>query len=160
MALEECDPGSSGTTIDVVFFDLGDTLVRNGRAWVPGAKELIAELRSKDVALGVISNTGDLSRDELLELLPEDFSFDVFQPHLVLLSSEIGYEKPDVRVFLEATRRAGGEARTCLFCTENLTHTLAAQQASMYTVRIGMLDPDLQDIVPSLTSIGMLSEVS
>src|SRR5262245_25399537 len=49
--------------VKVVFFDLGETLVRTtDRSWVPGALDALAVLRDAGLRLGVISNTGALSR--------------------------------------------------------------------------------------------------
>ena len=125
--------------IDVVFFDLGDTLVVSGHSprWVPGAEALLTTLRDAGLQLGVISNTGNLSRDQLAPLLPHGFDFAVFDADLVVLSSEIGnVEKPDPRIFDEAVQRAGVAASRCLFCTESLTDTLAAQGAGMKAARL------------------------
>ena len=76
-----------------VFFDIGDTLVTAG-AWVEGAKATLQQLKSSGVGFGLISNTGDFSRDELQYLLPSDFSFGDFDDVLFILSREVGQEKP------------------------------------------------------------------
>ena len=84
--------------ISTIFFDLGDTLVRSGvRAWVPGAKETLDALSAKSLRLGIISNTGNLSRDQLSALLPQDFRFEAFEAALILLSSEVGVRSPRLR---------------------------------------------------------------
>lgn len=77
--------------IRAAFFDLGDTLVVPAdRSWVPGAADLLAEFRSRGVRLGVISNTGTLTRDQLARLLPPDFDWAVFDPGLVTLRPKPG----------------------------------------------------------------------
>jgi FMN phosphatase YigB (HAD superfamily) len=122
--------------IEVVFFDLGNTLVTGDRAWVPGAKDILKELMVRNIRLGLISNTGNLSRNELSRRLPSDFDLNMFAPELVLFSSEVGIEKPSLSIFLEAVRRAAVSPGECLFCTEDLHHTVAAQRACMRTARL------------------------
>ena len=79
--------------IEVVFFDVGDTLVSQG-AWVPGAKTCVARVREAGLRVGLVSNTGTLSRAELGDLLPPDFDLGEFEDSLLSLSSELGVEKP------------------------------------------------------------------
>jgi len=124
-------------SIRAAFFDLGDTLVVSAdRSWVPGAKAALTELRARGLRLGVISNTGDLSRAQLTQLLPADFDWAAFDPKLVILSAEVGVEKPSPEIFQRAVAEAGVAAAACLFCTENLTDTLAAQRVGMLGARI------------------------
>ena len=51
--------------IKAVFFDIGDTLV-SGKKWLPGAKELVKQLKAQGTRVGLVSNTGNLLREELL----------------------------------------------------------------------------------------------
>jgi FMN phosphatase YigB (HAD superfamily) len=135
----------------VVFFDLGDTLVASAdRAWVPGAKAALADLASGGLRLGVISNTGNLSRDQLAELLPADFDWATFAPELVILSAEVGVEKPSLEIFRRAVTTAGVAAAQCLFCTESLRDTLAAQRAGMLGARV---QPPPHSDVASLAAV-------
>jgi FMN phosphatase YigB (HAD superfamily) len=127
----------SPTPIRVAFFDLGNTLVVTAdRSWAPEAQAVLAELHTRGLRLGVISNTGDLSRDELSPLLPSDFDWSVFADELVILSSEAGVEKPSLEIFRRAVKAAGLDPAECLFCTEDLTDTLAAQRAGIMVARI------------------------
>lgn len=124
-------------SIKVVFFDIGDTLISK-KAWLPGAREFIGALREKKIRIGLISNTGNLTRDELQKLLPEDFNFAAFEDGLTLLSSEVGIEKPSLGIFSLAVQHAGVSPWETMFVGESLTESLAAQRAGMQTAR--MLD--------------------
>jgi FMN phosphatase YigB (HAD superfamily) len=130
--------------VKAVFFDLGETLVTKNRKWVSGGKDALSRLRAKGVRLGVISNTGDLPRAELLAELPTDFKFSLFEDALVILSSEVGVAKPSPAIFELAPVRAGLRPEECLFCTEDLLHTLAAQRAGMRAART--LPPPASDV--------------
>ncbi len=126
--------------IRAVFLDLGDTVVTGKRQWVPGVREGLARLKAAGIRLGVISNTGRLSRPELLDHhLPPDFDFGEFDPELVLLSSETGLEKPDQRVFLAARDRSGLAGGEIVFLDESLAPVLAAQRAGILALRVAIV---------------------
>jgi putative hydrolase of the HAD superfamily len=147
----------SSEVVHVVFFDLADTLVTSSQGWVTGAQGVLSTLRTKGVRLGVISNTGTLSRTQLLQLLPSDFDMKVFESKLVLLSSEVGVEKPALEIFQRAVERAGAQPSQCLFCTENFADTLAAQQVGMRVARLQRPPAsDLQELIDGMVRAHML----
>lgn len=135
----------------MVFFDIGGTLVTSQGDWQQGAKTCLSQLRVSNVKLGLISNTGNLSRDELKARLPPDFDFSVFVPEAVLLSSEVGLEKPDLAIFLHAVRTSGRPAIDCVFVGENLSESWAAQLAGMRSIRVRAFPDDLDDL-PALVA--------
>ncbi len=120
----------------VIFFDLGDTLVIAKNGWVPGAKTVISQLRAKGYRLGLISNTGDMTRDQLLAILPQDFDLSIFEENLIILSSEVGVKKPSLDIFSMAIKKANVKPSECLFCTESLLDTLAAEQVGIHVARL------------------------
>jgi FMN phosphatase YigB (HAD superfamily) len=122
----------------VIFFDLGGTLVQPGAGWLPGAKESLAALRAAGFQLGVISNTpaGITTRQQLNHLLPSDFTWDLFDSPLALLSFEVGVSKPELEIFRRAVSNAGVPAAECLYCSEDLFETLAAQKAGLHSFRL------------------------
>lgn len=139
----------------VVFFDLGRTLVITPAKWIPGAAELLVKLRERGVRLGIISNTGDLDRAALAAELPPDFDFASFDAQLVLLSSEVGIEKPLPGIFQLAVQRAGGA--TAVFCTEQPEHALAAQRAGLLAHRVtAPPDSDIASVIEVLELAGIL----
>jgi HAD superfamily hydrolase (TIGR01509 family) len=148
---------SSESFIKVAFFDLGGTLVLSQRDWIPGAQETLAKLRDKRVRLGLISNTNDLLRPAILNLLPVDFDLGLFDDELIIFSSEVHVAKPDPEIFRLAIRRANVSPGECLFCTEELSHVLVAKQEGMNTITVRKPpDSDIRDLVAKLTSIGLL----
>lgn len=134
------------TEIQVVFFDIGDTLVRSAQSWIPGAKEFLSQISSTNLRLGLISNTGNLNRNELTSHLPSDFNFQNFEDELILLSSEVGIEKPDIRIFLKAVKQAAVPPWTCFFVGEKLEETFAAQRAGMRSIRIARVPEDFNKL--------------
>ncbi len=65
--------------ISVAYFDLGETLVTQNRQWVEGAQATLEELSQRGLRLGIISNTRQLTRDDLASRLPPDFDFGQFE---------------------------------------------------------------------------------
>lgn len=162
--------------LKVIFFDLGDTLVQQIAAsprglrfgWVPGAKSLLERLRSIDIEIGIISNTGNLSRRQLVSALPPDFGLDTFVDELVLLSHEVQYEKPDPRIFRLAVYRAQGlaspelkmklEPRELLFVGESPQEVIVAQQIGMVGARVCTGDhPDIGGLDDTLRNCGLIN---
>lgn len=62
-----------------IFFDLGETLVMRRRELVPGAQGAVAELRRGRVRLGIISNTGDMTRRAVIKTPSPDFYLGAFE---------------------------------------------------------------------------------
>lgn len=144
-------------SVRAVFFDLGDTLVTKPRQWIPGAQGALSSLRFKKLRLGVISNTGESSRDALLGELPVDFSFVLFDPKLILLSSEVGIKKPNVKIFELAVERSELPSSQCLFCTENLLDSLVAQRAGMRVARVQKPpQSDMEKLIDTLALSGLV----
>lgn len=137
-------------SIRVVYFDIGNTLVA-GKDWLPGAKKAITDLAAKKIRIGLISNTGELSREELSEeYLPADFDLESFEQGIVFLSSEVGVEKPDPAVFALAVQHSGVSPWETMFVGESLTETLVAQTAGMQSARIADAEKDYPALVKHL----------
>ena len=142
--------------LQVVFFDLGDTLISTGRTWVPGAKNALEALLGAGARLGIISNTGNMTVSQIEALFPPDFEVAVFKRELVKYSSVVGYEKPDPRIFEEAIRAASVSPGACLFCTESARDTIAAQMAGMIAYRLSNdTEADYRTLVSMLTRFGL-----
>lgn len=144
--------------VKVIFFDLGMTLVGpDTTKWMPGAKTVLAALRTEGVRLGIISNTGEWARVQLKKQLPADFDFSAFEATLVLLSTEVKIEKPSLEIFRLAVKRAGVTAAQCMYCSESLVETVAAQRAGMVAARvIPAPNGDLSELVDVIRSVSLL----
>lgn len=141
------------TKYKVIFFDLGDTLVKD-KKWLPDAKELLKRLSMDEIPLGIISNTGDFNREDLLSVLPADFSWNLFKSDLIILSSEVNIEKPSLEIFRLAREKSGCEPAKCLFCTENVVDGLVAQQVGLHSYRVQPPpDSDIGKVYLNLSTI-------
>jgi putative hydrolase of the HAD superfamily len=88
---------------------------RDGPYWVPlpEAREVLTELRRRGFGLGVISNWDPNARD----LLAGHGLAEFFDP--IVISSEVGSEKPAPGIFRIALERAGMHGEQCLYVGDN-----------------------------------------
>ena len=130
--------GQTPAQISVIYFDLGNTLVKRvpdatrPTVWIEGTQEALAQLQASGVRLGILSNTGNFSWEQVRdEVLPEDFDPAVFQEDLIVVSSAVGAQAPDPEIFAYAIERAGLPPGDILFVTESVDHVIAAQASGM-----------------------------
>jgi len=134
-----------------VFFDLGNTLEGSG-VLLPGAMETlrrIASLRASDgssVVLGLVSDFLMAAEPDEIPALQQQYyaildqlgirSF--FEPveQRVTLSTEVGVNKPDARIFRAAVDKVqlDGDFGSAMFITENQLHVEAARHLGMQAI--------------------------
>jgi FMN phosphatase YigB (HAD superfamily) len=119
------------TEVQVVFFDIGDTLARpriaGGRLAslepLPGVINALDRLRAAGFRLGIISNTGAETRESMRRALEEGGLYRFFEaePELLIYSSVVGRTKDSPEIFRQACTAAGlgGEPEHCLYVGED-----------------------------------------
>lgn len=137
-------PSEDTVRVSVIFFDLGDTLIceqgLNGKSLLeaeleklPYLDEVLDELKEKGYKLGIITNTV-VSREEhvreaLIRIGVERY-FDV-----VVTSVDVGHDKPDVRIFLEALSRIGVRPQEAIMVGNRISKDIVGgNRAGMKTV--------------------------
>lgn len=108
------------------------------RALVPvdSALEVLAELRSRSLRLGLISNCSG----EVCELWEESPFGGVFDA--VVLSADVGVSKPDERIYTIALERLGVEPEEAVFVGDGHSGELAGAAAvGMRAIQIGSSHP-------------------
>lgn len=99
----------------------------------PYTDDLLCTIREEGYALGLVSNTEALLTDYDLEILGLHDRFDA-----VVLSSRVGFKKPDRSIFDLALKRLGVAAWECVFVGDNLVDDIAgAQGAGMDALYLG-----------------------
>ncbi|MFQ6126439.1 MAG: HAD family hydrolase [Candidatus Heimdallarchaeota archaeon] len=118
------------TSIKAVFFDLGDTLIReyhkgepapNEPVVFPNVKEVIQRLSDRFI-LAIISNTitaGSQKLRELLKMVTLDSYFTT-----VLASAEEGVAKPDPEIYKKALTRLGLSANEALMVGNRISRDI------------------------------------
>lgn len=139
-----------GAFFDALFRDLESP--RHFRL-MPGALETLDELRRRGYGVGLISNW-DLRLRTILDGL-------ALTPRLdpIIISAEVGVEKPSPKIFEEALRRAGVDARQAAYVGDSYEwDVVGARGAGMRPVLINPSEP-----VPggdnAFTSIATLSDL-
>lgn len=84
-------------------------------ALVPGAKQLLDAVSAAGFRMGILSNGFSEVQYNKLRSGGIDHYFDT-----VVLSDEIDVNKPDIRIYGHAVRKAGADARRCIMIGDNL----------------------------------------
>jgi FMN phosphatase YigB (HAD superfamily) len=138
----------------VILFDLGNTLVGTGDHPLPGAVELLmalGDLRDAEgaiVPIGLVSDYLPPTPEIGIEARKQEYYarlrasglarfFEPLERH-VTLSTEIGFAKPDHRIFRAAVKRLlpGAGLADAVFVTEDREHVRAARDLGMMAVRV------------------------
>lgn len=147
----------------MVLFDLGNTLehtCENRDVLMPGALKLLSALTEmKDQSgnppnLALVSDFPDPSPEyyRILEELGIDKFFKPFEKK-VTLSNEVGFSKPDSRIFRAAIDKLQSNLpyQSVIFVTENKDHIREARKLGMMTIRFRFPnDLDLEEGVDTL----------
>ena len=113
---------------------------------VPGAREMLERLKAKGYRLFAASNSfGHLQRSRLEQAGILPFFEDTF------ISMDIGYDKPDIRFYQEALRRAGLQAHEVLMIGDSMTtDVIGAQNAGMDALFFDRQKDDLLALIAHL----------
>jgi FMN phosphatase YigB (HAD superfamily) len=128
----------------IVFFDIGDTLAipklsTSGSVQqlvvLPFVPDVLTKLKSRigsdgsPLQLGLISNTGTETLEEMRSLLGAAGLLDFFEPTLLLFSSIEGMDKTQKEFFQLASQRAGVPPSRCIYVGEDQAERTVAESA-------------------------------
>jgi hemerythrin-like domain-containing protein len=134
--------------VDVVFFDLRDTLGEVDRPghlvpYRPSTEKLLTAMRQVvGVRVGVITNLpADVTPEQGRRMIAEAVLSqqdgnpvrlgDFIDPQGIVINHEVGVSKPDPRIYARAAEQMGVQPERCLFAGENLIEVLGAAAAGM-----------------------------
>ncbi len=121
------------------------------------APELLQRLRKRNLKIGLICNTGRGPGHALRELMRREGILDYFDA--TVFSDEIGYGKPDPRIFLTAAERLELKPRDILHVGDNLENDVrGAQSAGMKTILFDYDVPSGFRTQPSLLALTRVSD--
>lgn len=136
----------NGIRASVVFFDIGDTLGTpkispppsrlEGLDIYPHIPNILQQLKDNGLKIGIISNTGNETEDNMKRVLEEAGIYSFFEPNLLIYSSVVGISKPSPEIFRLAAERAGHatEPKNCLFVGEDSKERKAAHDVGWQVV--------------------------
>lgn len=124
--------------------------VVRGAPPMPGARELVAELRARGVPVGLASNASREFVDHALGHAGMAGAFDV-----TVAGDEVTAPKPAPDVYLAAARALAAEPAGCVALEDSATGVAAARAAGMLVIGVpslpGMDLPEADLVVGSLT---------
>ncbi len=128
----------------------------------PDVIPTLMKLREMGLKLGVVTSGLAVKQWEKLIRLGLHHFF-----HAVVISEEIGVEKPNPRIFTEAAERLGVEPSECVFVGDRLDHDIrGANRVGMVTVRVRKgkysdMEPENEEDVPDfeISRLGELLDV-
>ena len=100
-------------------------------------KTTIIELDRRGYILGIIANT--ITETEIPDWMETDGLTEYFKA--VVLSSKVGYRKPDPEIYWEAARRIGVEPAKCAYVGDNPTRDVEGTQNAGFGVMVLFLEP-------------------
>lgn len=111
---------------------------RDGRR-VPreDAKSTIIELNRRGYLLGIIANT--ITETEIPDWMESDGVTQYFKS--VVLSSKVGYRKPNPEIYWEAARRIGVEPAKCAYVGDNPIRDVEGTRLAGFGMMIIFLEP-------------------
>ena len=95
---------------------------------LPGARDLLADLRARDVTHGIATSGRRPEIDASLEAL------DVPDDAVVVERGDVARAKPEPDLFQECARRLGAEPGDCYVVGDAVWDLLAARRASMLSI--------------------------
>ena len=122
---------------------------------MPGAAELVRDLRRRAVPVGVASNTpGPLVRGALASARVAD------RFHVVVTADEVAEPKPSPDVYLRACELLGASPAGSIALEDSPTGVAAARAAGMYVIGVpsfrGVLLDEADLVAPSLADDSVL----
>ena len=136
---EYCPP----TRIEALFDALYDAY-SNGRYWraVDGVHATLERLRSMSYRIALISNADARFRRVLADLDLDRFFDEIF------ISAEVGWEKPDIRLFRAVERQCGLSSHEILHVGDSFRHDgTGPREAGWYALVLGEDIDNLQDLL-------------
>ncbi|HEU5009470.1 MAG TPA: HAD family phosphatase [Gaiellaceae bacterium] len=116
---------------------------------IPGTVEVLAELRAADIRLLALSNWSA----ELFPIARERFDFlEWFEA--IVISGDVGVNKPDRRIFEHLVVRFGIEPKAALFVDDSPANVDAAQTLGFHVVQF----TDAPALRIELVELGLLGE--
>jgi putative hydrolase of the HAD superfamily len=110
-----------GATLEDRWFDTMAKLEREGLKEIPKMQDVVRELQRRGFQTAILSNVGP----RYARIVRQLGYYDLFYP--VLLSCEMGVEKPDPKAFQLMLERLGCKASSCIFIDDQIENIEAAQ---------------------------------
>ena len=106
---------------------------------MPGAVDVLRELAARGLRLGIVSNTGRTPGIVLRRILARHDMLRYFDAVAISYSDEVGFRKPDARIFARSLRALGVEPGRALHVGDNPdADVLGARKVGMRTAHYAL----------------------
>ncbi len=123
--------------------------------WMPGARELLAEVESAGVPAALVSSSFRIVVDAVLDALGHDHFA------ATVSADDVARTKPYADPYLAAARALGVEPRDCVVLEDSATGAASGRAAGCAVVAVpsvGAVDPvEVDAVVGSLTEVNLAS---
>jgi HAD superfamily hydrolase (TIGR01509 family) len=136
---DRCGVRLAQAEIQRLVSDYVSAQIRTGLIWKPGARELLAEVRTEGLASALVTTSHRDVADALIKRLPAG-AFDT-----VVTGDQVVHTKPDPEPYALASQRLGIPAARCLAIEDSLIGALSAQGAGCHVVVV----PDRAPVQPA-----------
>lgn len=144
--------GTNDEIVDDLVTQVGVALRKHGADWQPGARELLAELRSADIPCALVTMSYRSLADILVELLPPG-TFDV-----VVTGDMVTHGKPHPEPYATAARLLGVSPDQCIAIEDSPTGVASAEAAGARV--IGVPHFVQIDATPRRSRVASLTQLS
>jgi hemerythrin-like domain-containing protein len=135
---------SDGGPVDIIFFDIRDTLGEVDRPghlepYRPSTEKLLTGMRDVGLRVGLITNLPPgVDGREMVEgaVLSQDGDkltriSDFVEPDALITNHDAGADKPDPKIYRYAADKVGVPIERCMYVGENLIEVIGAKAAGM-----------------------------
>ena len=120
---------------------LSERIEREGVPLKPGAGEILALLREKNVPVGLATSTHRVRTDRRLELCGLSGYFQA-----VTTGDEVSHGKPDPEIYLTTCKKLGVDPRHCLAVEDSRNGILSAHAAGMAVAMVPDMIPPTEEL--------------
>jgi HAD superfamily hydrolase (TIGR01509 family) len=136
---DHCGVRLAHAEIQRLVSDYVSAQIRTGLSWKPGARVLLAEVRTEGLACALVTTSHRDVADALIKRLPAG-AFDT-----VVTGDQVVHTKPDPEPYALASQRLGIPPARCLAIEDSLIGALSAQAAGCRVVVV----PDRAPVQPA-----------
>ncbi len=147
---------TSSDSIDVVFFDVRDTLGEVDRPGhlilYPSSLKMLDTLKNNiGYRIGVITNLPKEVTSEMGRKMLADAGITPFlDPDGIIINHDVGVDKPNPEIFIQAAKKMGVHIENCMFSGENISEVYGALKAGMKTAVLKPCPPGREFQPPPL----------
>jgi putative hydrolase of the HAD superfamily len=140
---------------------MADIYRERPRRAAEGAVDALRRLKEHGIELGIVSNRGARPGRFIMRHLEANGLADFFNPAAIIWSDEVGFSKPDPRIYLSCLRALGVPPERAIHVGNNkATDVAGARRVGMTTIRYAGIQDDHKEGPEADTVIVDYSELA